>query len=159
MAVVVTAAVLGACGGDSGPDVDLDGSPRRADDEGVLTAVSNEQITLDGKRTYEVDKKALVFSTYTRAIESLRNRKNNYVQVGLDGDRMEWMSGVAAVVPGQPPVAYYIGHLDKATETELVFRDGTVFTPDNGLQVPVKNGRVQVKIDVTKHRVIEVLPK
>ena len=159
--VAIALAALAGCGGDDGPDVSLDGSPRRPDDQGVLTAVSDKSITLDGKRTYEVDKRALAFSTYTRAVESLVNRKGQYVQVGLDGDRMEWMAGIAAVVrgSGQPPVVYYIGHLDRATKNELVFRDGTVLTPDKGLEVPVEKGQVQVKIDPAKRRVIEVLPQ
>lgn len=150
--------VLGACGGDGGPDVALDGSPRVPDDEGVLTAASNERITLDGKRSYEVDKHALVFSTYTRAVESLQNRKGQYVQIGTDGDRMEWMAGIAAVVPGDPPTVYYIGYLSEASASTLTFRDGTVLRRGRDVEVPEK-GRVQVTIDARAHRAVAVVAR
>lgn len=128
------------------------------DDEGVLTAVSNERLTLDGKRTYDVDKHALVFSTYTRAVESLQNRKGQYVQIGTDGDRMEWMAGIAAVVPGDPPTVYYIGHLTDASATRLTFRDGTVFRRGEGVEVPPA-GRVQVTIDARARRAVAVVAR
>lgn len=156
--VVSIALLAGACGGDSGPDVALDGSPRVPDDEGVLTAVSNERITLDDERTYDVDKHALVFSTYTRAVESLQNRKGQYVQIGTDGDRMEWMAGIAAVVPGDPPTVYYIGHLTEAGARTLIFRDGTVLRRGEGVEVPPE-GRVQVTIDARARRAVAVVAR
>lgn len=161
VALVALSALVAGCarGGADDEGVALDGSPRLADDEGVLTAVSDESITLDGERTYRVADTALAFSTNTRQVESLQNRRNQYVQIGLDERTMVWMSGVAAIVPGDPPTVYYVGHLDRVDGERLVFHDGTVFRAAPGLDLPLKKGRVLVTIDAAAHRVIEVVPR
>jgi nucleoid-associated protein YgaU len=149
---------VSACGGGGGGgDIKLDGSPRVPDDEGVATEVTRERITLDGDRTYDVSDRLRSFSTYTLKLEPMLNRKGQYVQVGLDGDTVVWMAGVAAVVQtAQGPSVFYVGDLEEIDDGRAVFADGTVLRTAEG--VSAEPGRVQARIDVPKRRVTELRP-
>ena len=150
--------VIGGCGGGGGGQaVKLDGSPRFPDDEGIATSLSHERITLDGKRTYEVSDRLRSFSTYTLQIEPMLNRKGQYVQIGLDGDSMVWMAGIAAAVPvdGKQAV-YYVGTLERIDDGSAIFRDGTVFRLSDRVEGPQEPGKVQARIDVATRRLVEL---
>jgi hypothetical protein len=143
---------------DDGPaPLRLDGTPRLPDDEGVATSLSRRSITLDGTRTYEVSDQLRSFSTYTLALEPMIGRKGQYVQVGLDGDTMVWMAGVAQVleVDGERSV-YYTGRYVRTVEGRLVFRDGTTIAPGAGVKAPPPNRDVTVRIDAKTHRAVEI---
>lgn len=151
--------VLPACGGERATAVKLDGSPRYPDDEGVVTAISFERLTLDGKRTYGVSKNLRAFSTYTRELEPMLSRDGQYVQLGIDDKKVVWMAGVAGVVPTKPPAVYYVGGLTRIDgEHRAVFEDGTVLRLASGVRRPAGNGRVRAKIDPARHVVVELVP-
>ncbi|MFP5325984.1 MAG: hypothetical protein ACLGHT_00705, partial [Acidimicrobiia bacterium] len=133
-AIAVTAAFtlgLSACGGgDDGPAVALDGSPRVPDAEGVVTEVTDDEIVLDGKRTFDVADDLMAFSTYTLEAVPLAQRKGQYVQVGLDGETVEWLALIGEPLEGR---VYYTGEIDEINGEQIVFADGTVLTLGSGV--------------------------
>ncbi len=164
--LVVVLAGTAACSG--GTDeaktpttfVALDGSPRRADAEGVVEKVADDfaTITLDGDRTYRVSEAVQSFSTIDGSTLPLRGRLGQYVQVGLDGETVVWVASVAAVLRAadEPPVVLYTGDLIGRDGDELTFRDGTVLSLGDGVEVPEEAMRVIVTIDPEHHVVIAV---
>lgn len=152
----MVALTLAACGGggDARPFA-LDGSPRVPDDEGIATQVSLQEVTLDGERTYKLAKSLRSFSTYTLKLEPVLGRKGHYVQVGLDGDEVVWLAGIALPVAGDgdtPPSVYYSGTLAERDGDRLIFEDGTVLTAADDLP-ELPEGKVTVRIDPKTHRV------
>lgn len=157
--VAIAAAVLfTACGGGGDSSaIELDGSPRFPDDEGVATDLSHDSITLDGKRTYDVSDRLRSFSTYTLKIEPMLNRKGQYVQVGLDGKSMVWMAGIAGVVDTATGASvFYVGDLEKIDDGRAIFADGTVLRLASG--VKAAPGRVQARLDPARREVVELTP-
>jgi hypothetical protein len=153
VALTVALAVGTACSSGGGT-VKLDGSPRYPDDEGVVTSIDFDRVTLDGARTYGVSKNLRSFSTYDRSLEPMLNRERQYVQIGLSGKTMVWMAGIAAVIPARPPRVYYTGTLVRVDkERRVIFQDGTVLRLAAGVQPPVRRGYVQAEIDAAAHRV------
>ena len=158
VAAVTVILVLAGCR-DGGPDaLVLDGSPRYGDDEGVVTAVTRERLTLDGRRTFEVSPQLRAFSTRTLDAVPLLGRQGQYVLVGLDGDTVVWVASVGGVlrVPGQRPVAYYTGDLERVVNGRAEFADGTVLRVAAGVRAPPP-GRVRAEIDVDGHVVRRLL--
>ncbi|MGI8792091.1 MAG: hypothetical protein ACR2H3_02755 [Acidimicrobiales bacterium] len=155
--------LAGACGGGGDPvaGISLDGTPRVPDDEGVVTAISFESITLDDARTYGVSKNLKAFSTVTLELEPMLVRDGQYVQIGVKKGKMVWMAGIAQVVPTEPPTVYYTGTIDgvKSSERSVVFRDGTVLRLADGYEPPVTEGAVVVKIDPVAHRIVDLKPQ
>ena len=137
--------------------VDLDGSPRYPSDEGVVTAISFERITLDGRRTYEVSRDLRAFSTVTRELEPMLSRRGQYVQVGLDGDTMVWMAGIAAVVPTTPAAVYYVGRMVSVQDNRAVFSDGTVLRLAPGVGERERR-RFRARIVLARHVGVELVP-
>jgi len=160
---VGAALLLAGCGsdGDPGPGIRLDGSARYPDDQGIATELSFEQVTLDGKRTYKVSKRLAAFSTVTATLEPMLNREGQYIQIGVEGDTMVWMAGVAAVVRlPQGPRVFYTGTLRRVDDRgRLVFRDGTVWEVADDVEVPeARSGlQLQLEIDPAVHRVVRIL--
>lgn len=153
-ALAVTAAVslgFAGCGGDDEPAVALDGSPRVPDTEGVVTEVSDEEIVLDGKHTFDVSDELLAFSTYTLEAIPLAQRKGQYVQLGLDGDTAEWLALIGEPLEGR---VYYTGELEEVDGDKLVFADGTVLALGDGVEAPSGSGRLRVIIDPTKRAIV-----
>lgn len=146
---------LGACSRGGDDRLVLDGSPRVPDAEGVVEEISFERITLDGGRSYGVSDDLASFSTYDLAPVPMLHRKGQYVQVGLDGDEVEWMAGIGVVVraPGAEPVVFYNGHLLRVGDGRAIFRDGTVLRLGDGVRSPVPEGLVRAEIDPGTHRV------
>ena len=149
--------VVGACGGSSIKPIVLDGTPRFPSAEGVVQTVDVHHITLDGGRTYKVSSRLQSFSTYTLETVSLLQRKGQYVQVGLHGSTMTWISSIGAVVPLHPPVVFYNGRLLRTDASHhLIFRDGTVLRLGAGVTSPVATGFVTADIDPRQHLVLKV---
>ena len=146
---------LAACRGGGEPDIKLDGTPRHPDDQGVATAISREEITLDGARSYKLSPRLRSFSTFTLETTSVFTRKGQYVQIGLDGKTVEWLAGFAAVIP-DPPRVFYVGRLEEVNGRELVFADGTVLDALASVEIPAPGRRVQVEIDPDRHAVRKV---
>ena len=148
LVVALTLLATGCDRGSDGEKVTLDGTPRIPDAEGVVSEVSFTELTLEGGKTYRIRRDLLCFSTYTLEPLPLLQRKGQYVQLGLDGDRVVWLASIGGVVKGDPPTVYYTGHLLEVSDGRAVFRDGTTFAVPEGIEVP-DAGFVQVAIDPT----------
>ena len=149
------AVILAGCARTTGHRLVLDGRPRFSDGEGVVGQISFSRITLDGGRSYGVRKDLQSFSTYDLAAVPMLQRLGQYVQVGLDGNKVAWMAGIGVVVrrSGAPPVVYYNGVLLRREGTRVIFRDGTVLRLAAGVTAPVGQGLVRAEIDPTLHEV------
>ena len=140
----------------------LDGSPRLPDDEGVVTAldVDSLSLTLDGKRTYQVSEGLRSFSALDLSIQPFADAEDAYVQVGLEGRTVVWMGRIAKVVPTDPPRVFYVGRFtrieDSAEGRRVVFGEGTVLAVGEGVEPPAgAEGQVlQAEIDPAAHRVV-----
>ena len=154
-AIVLAGVVLtGACARDEAPSVALDGSTRRPDAEGVVTDVSRSRITVAGHR-YALSPKLQAFSTYTLQAVPVLGRKQQYVQVGLDGDTVVWLAGFGAVVrmAGAEPTVYYTGVFRRMEDGRAVFRDGSSLALAGGVEPPKAGTRVRAEIDPERRRV------
>lgn len=153
VAVMATFALgAGACGGgDDGPAIALDGSPRVPDAEGVVVEVRDDEIVLDGDRKFDVSDDLLAFSTYTLEAVPLAQRKGQYVQVGLDGDTVEWLALIGEPLEER---VYYTGELEEIDGQQLVFKDGTVLTLADGVKPPAETGRMRAVVDPKKRSVV-----
>lgn len=165
--LAVTAFGVVACGGgETKSPVVLDGSPRFPDDEGVVTALDVEglSLTLDGERSYQVSEQLRSFSALDLSIQPLAGAKDAYVQVGLDGRTVVWLGRVAKVVPTKPPRVFYVGRFARVEDSEdgrrVVFREGTVFALAEGVEPPAEavDKVLQVEIDPAAHTVIDLRP-
>lgn len=165
--LLAAAALVPACGGEeTTAPVVLDGSPRIPDDEGVITALDVEglSLTLDGKRSYQVSEQLRSFSALDLSIQPLADAKDAYVQVGLDGRTVVWLGRIAKVVPTDPPRVFYVGRFTRIEDAEdgrrAVFGEGTVIPIADGVEPPPDSvGKVlQVEIDPAAHRVIALRP-
>ena len=158
--VAVAALAVGGCADDDvGGAFALDGSPRFPDDEGVVTSVVIGELELDGDRTYGMSSDLVSFSTYTMELEPVLGWDGSYVQVGLDGDTVVWIAGIADVFPSDPPSAYYTGELVEVDDDgRLIFADGTVLELADDAEVAVEEGSVVVEIDAADRRAIDVQP-
>ena len=147
------------CSGDDAPVVVLDGSARVPDAEGVVQQVDARRITLDGRR-YQLSPELQAFSTYTLEAIPVRNRRGQYVQVGLDGDTVEWLAAYGVVVRAAdgPATVYYTGVFVRAAGGRAVFRDGSTVELDRGVDVPARGVRVRVDIDPVRHRARSMTP-
>lgn len=149
--------LAGACARGGPDELRLDGSPRFPDDEGVATALTHSSITLDGARTYDVDPSLRAFSSASLELEPMLGRRGQYVQIGLDGDTMVWMAGVARVIEVEGArSAFHSGTVEGVEDGRLVFQDGTTFAMARGLDAPKPGARVTVRIDVADHRIDEI---
>lgn len=149
--VAVVAALTAACGGSDSPAFKLDSSPRPADDQGVVTAVSRQKMTLDGSRSYKVSDDLVSFSAYDRSVQPLLGFENSYVHVGVRGEKVVWLAGIGVVVPGAagtPRGVVYSGSVRKVEGGQAFFADGTVLRLADGVQPPVLGQVVQARIDI-----------
>lgn len=144
--VVLVAVLSGACNRGSADPLTLDGRPRVPDVEGVVAEVSFTELTMESGDTYEIRRGLRCFSTYTLEPLPLLEREGQYVQLGLDGSRVEWLASIGGVVGTDDPAVYYTGHLVEVEGGRAVFRDGTTFALADGVSAP-EPGFVQVSID------------
>jgi hypothetical protein len=137
--------------------VELDGSARIPDDEGVATTLTHEKITLDGERTYPVNRGLRSFSALTLEIEPMLTREGQYVQIGIRDGEMVWMGGVSAVTRDmKPPSAFFTGLLDRVEDRRLIFATGAVFQLQKGVEPPEDAGHVAIQINVRTHEVVGI---
>jgi hypothetical protein len=157
MAVVAAGAVaVGACGGGAkAPAIKLDGSPRRANAEGVVTEVSSDVLVLDGTRRFTVSRDLRCFDSTTLKSVPLVNRKGTYVQAGVAGKRVEWIAGYGAPVerPGKPKTAFHVGTVTSVSASEVVFKDGSVLRAAPGVEQLPPGTVARAEIDVARHEV------
>ena len=139
----------------------LDGTPRYPDAEGVVVDIAADfsTITLDGDRTYGVRRDVQSFSSLDGSVQQLLQRKGQYVQVGLKGDTIRWIAGIAALVQtaGSAPVVYYSGNLADVRRGKAIFEDGTVLTLADGVAAPegALQGRRDARpVDPQGHRAL-----
>lgn len=146
--------LLAACSSDDSGAIKLDGSPRVPDDQGVATSAGRDKIVLDEKRTYKVSPSLQSFSTFTTETRPLATWVGQYVHIGLKGDTVTWIAGIAGVVPTKPPRVHYPGRLKEIDGDKAVFEDGTVLTLAPKVKPPV--GQLTALIDPKTHKVVEV---
>lgn len=152
LACAAAVALLAACA--TGPRrIALDGSPRFPDDEGVVTRVSANGLTLDGRRSYDVSENLRSFSALDLSIQPLVRSRGQYAQVGLDGNSVVWLGRIAAVVRTPAPTVFYVGRLARIDKGRAIFREGTVLRLAAGVVAPSGAERVQAEIDPTAHTV------
>jgi hypothetical protein len=156
-AAIIGLGVFGVSGcTHSSPTLRLDGSARVPDDEGIATIVSRNRITLDGRRSYNVSRKFVSFSTHTLQVEPMAGRVGQYVLLGTSGKTATWMAGVSAVTQKPVPRAYYQGRLLRIGEQRrMFFQDGTVLRLAAKIPSPQKNQLVSAIIDIKTHAVTD----
>ena len=133
----------------------LDGRARPPADQGVITAVDQRHIVLDGVRSYRFDAHVVAFSTQTLQHVALLGREGQYVQVGTRRHAVAWVATFSVVVqlPGRPATAYYIGRLRRVDAgNRAVFVDGTVLRLAPGVPAPA-GAQLRAEIDPTAHDV------
>lgn len=170
VAALALATVVAGCSGGDGEGTDaavvLDGSPRVADDTGRLVEVAEDFSTLTledaaGARTYELHPAFVSFSALDASVQPLLRWRNQYVQVGLDGDEAVWLGGLAAVVdvPGAEPLAYFTDVLVESDGESATFRSGTVLPLAAGVAPPsAPPVPVVATVDVETHRIVALDP-
>lgn len=159
--VVATAiALVAGCGDDEEPRLVLDGSPRFASTAGVLEAVEDRTIVMRDGRSFVATDDFRSFSTYTLAIEPVRNRIGEYVQLGTDGDEVRWLAGIGALLTEEPPMAVYTGRLVRVDKLRrAVFADGTVLQLADGIEPPTPGPAIlQAQINVKSDKVTALVP-
>lgn len=149
------ALLLAACRAGGGDDFKLDGSPRHPDDEGIVTAVDHESLTLDGERTYELDRDLVSFSSIDLSTVPVLFAKDQYAQVGLDGDTAEWLGTVAKPLTTSPRRVVVVGEVASADDGTLVLEHGLVLRLAAGVDATVGTD-VQISIDPDRGVVTEV---
>jgi len=150
--------LLASCG--RGGDDDgfaLDGSRRVPDDEGIVTAVDLESVTLDDERTYDVDRGLASFSAIDLSTVPLLFTEGQYVQVGTDGDDLVWLSTFAKPLGGDRPLVLFAGEVERVEDGEVEFDNGTVLRLDDAVDADALTGEVQLALDPRSKTVTEVL--
>lgn len=153
-----TMLALGACSSGGGSHFALDGSPRPPDDEGIVTDVDLESVTLDGERTYVVERDLRSFSALDLSTVPLLFTKGQYVQVGVDGDTLSWIGAIAKPLALDEPIVLYTGEVEAVTDATIVFDNGTVLRRGTDIDVADDVGEVRVSIDPETKTVTEVVP-
>jgi hypothetical protein len=157
-AVVLALLLTASCARGSGDGgFALDGSIRVPDDEGIVTAVDLESVTLDEERTYEVDRELASFSAIDLSTVPLLFTEGQYVQVGTDGDRLVWLSAFAKPLAGDRPLVVFAGEVDLVDDGAIEFDNGTVLRLAPGVDTAELTGVVHVGIDPRSNTVTEVL--
>lgn len=155
VALVLSLSSCGRGGGDDG--FALDGSARVPDDEGIVTAVDHDSVTLDGERTYDVDRGLASFSAIDLSTVPLLFTEGQYVQVGTDGDRLVWLSAIAKPLAGSRPLVLLTGSVERVADGTVELENGTVLRLDVSLDADSLDGEVQLGLDPRSKTVTEVL--
>ena len=155
--VVLLVALVPGCNRDARDSLVLDGRPRVPDDEGIATSVTAKRIVLDGRRAYSFSSELASFSTYTMKVAAVRSYRGQYVHVGLNGTKAEWVAGIGAVLPGPPDEVVYRGVFERVKAGRAEFRDGTALRTGAGL-TPPPAGPVHVVLDPRQHEIRSMAP-
>lgn len=100
------------------------GEPRRPDAVGVIAQIEADGVTLTDGSRFGFHEQPVVVSSYTR--QPVSPRPNQFVHLGLIGDRVRWMAVLGVVAKVSPPRVDYTATIDHIDGDELVFDDGTV---------------------------------
>jgi hypothetical protein len=149
--------VLGACPG--GEPESITEQVRYPDDEGVVTDINLERVQIDSERSYTFSREVESFTTRGHDIMALLHHAGRYVHLGLadEGDVVVWIASIGIVPEGDDSEVLYNGLLESVDdEGRWVFEDGTVLTPDDGLEAPEDGSESTIVIDSESHRVVEV---
>ncbi len=160
--IVVTVTMTASCSkADSDAAVILDGRPRYPDAEGVVTKVSRKSITV-GSQTFAVSPDLQSFSSATLQTVPLLQRRDQYVQIGLEGETVVWIASISAVVRLAEPAAFHIGKVKSvdAGERRLLFADGTVLRLADDVDLPPAGRQTTAEIDPERAvvRRLEIAP-
>lgn len=116
--------------------MELDGSPRPPDEEGVVVAVDRKSIELEDGKKFGLSEDLVSFSTVNRHTISVLGTVGDYVHLGVDGDTVVWLARVGRVtVAEDKPVVLYQGEIKEVQGDRLLFADGTVLRLEKGLEV------------------------
>lgn len=141
------------------PESILDTGPRVPSDEGVVTAVTFESITLEGVRTYKISKSVESFTTNEHTVTPLVHWLDRYVHVGVNKEKVAlWVAGIG-VVPkgGSDPRVVYAGVFSKLdAKGRAIFADGTVLKLGPGVPPPELGKQVLVYIDPAAKQIVEL---
>lgn len=155
-AAVVSLALIMLAGCQTGPNVKappsiLDASFRIPDDEGVVTSINFERVTLDGAHVYKISKIVESFTTGSHLTTPLAHWKGRYVHIGLDGKKAAvWIAGIGVVAKVQPPYVAYTGVFDRVKQGRAIFTDGTALKLGPGVTPPPHGQRSLVILDPEK---------
>lgn len=137
----------------------LDKGPRVPSDEGVVTAVTFESITLEGARTYEISKGVESFTTNEHTVTPLVHWLDRYVHVGVNKAKVAlWVAGIG-VVPkgGSDSRVVYSGVFNKLDANgRAVFADGTVLKLGPGVTPPEPDKQVLVYLDPLAKQIVQM---
>jgi hypothetical protein len=131
----------------------FDGRPRVPDVEGVVVDVDTTRIVLDGNRSYPVSPYLQSFATTTGETLPIRQRKGEYVQIGLRDKEAVWVGSIGPVVALNPPVVFYIGRLVEIRGKKATFADGTVLQMGPDAVDRPADEIYRAEIDPTRHYV------
>ncbi len=152
--------VTGACAETAPPPQSiLDRGPRVPSDEGVVTAVTFEQITLESARTYKISKALESFTTRERKTTPLVHWQDRYVHLGLDKEKIVvWVAGIGVVPKGvSDPRVLYAGVFEKIDpKGRAVFADGTVLRMAAGVVPPEPGKEALVTIDPVAKQIVQI---
>lgn len=155
---VVVLSLVSCQRGDDSEALVLDGSPRRPDVEGVVRDVTFSSLTLDDGRRFTIDRSLQSFSTYTLESLPVLGRKDQYVHLGVDEDKVRWIASIGPVVKGSVPSVFYTGTVLRIEERQVIFRDGTVLRSRDTVPAEVKGAFVVAEIDPSGRVVRRLTP-
>ena len=121
------------------PDIVLDGRPHVPSDQGILSALTERTLSLDGARHYALSSKAVAFAAASLQHVPLGGRTGQYVQVGVKQRAVVWIATFSAVVQlrGRPPEAFHIATLKRVDgQRRAIFADVTVQMMADGVEPP-----------------------
>lgn len=115
-----------------------------------MAEVTRQRLELADGQAYSIGDELQSFSTQTMQAVPVLQRKGQYVQIGIDGDRLVWLAAIGSIVPGDDPVVLYTGELESIDGSRAIFADGTVLRLGGGVEAPVESGFVIAEIDPQK---------
>ena len=157
LALLLLVAFLASCSSRNETSKSVaDQAVRKASDEGVVTTVSTERITIDGVHEYSISPNVESFIASSKNVSSVLSTDHRYVQVGLDGSRaVIWIATIGVVSQGTPAIARYSGTLLRKDGKRAVFKDGTSLAVREGVKFPPSGKKVSVIIDPATHEITE----
>lgn len=132
---------------------------RYPDDQGIVTAISFDEITLDGDRSFPISEAVDSFTTRGHDTTPLVHWQDRYVHVGLDGDGLViWVAGIGIVVEDDDArVVLYTGVFEGIDEDDnAIFQDGTVLRLAEGIDLPATGDETAITLDADRDLVTEL---
>ena len=148
--------VLPACDPRADEQTDITSSPRFPDDQGVVTQSNNQELELDGARSYPISPSVQSFrSAKGHALTPIAHLKDRYVHIGIEDDAVVWIGVIGLVIPGSIPEVFYPGRFKGMDKGRAVFEDGTTLELGD-VKVPSKGDQVDASIDPKTHKVFRL---